>query len=100
MLTITPLTLECLLTERHFRRLWLLQCRALHGPPPEVRKECVLLIGILLAQIVLWSRVENASAGNRTPIDCLEGNHANHYTTDAVRVHLQNLDLFYPWHPG
>ena len=24
-----------------------------------------------------------ASAGNRTPIDCLEGNHANHYTTDA-----------------
>ena len=24
-----------------------------------------------------------ASAGNRTPINCLEGNYANHYTTDA-----------------
>ena len=23
------------------------------------------------------------SAGNRTPINCLEGNYANHYTTDA-----------------
>ena len=26
---------------------------------------------------------KNASAGNRTRIDCLEGNHANRYTTDA-----------------
>ena len=24
-----------------------------------------------------------ASAGNQTPINCLEGNYANHYTTDA-----------------
>ena len=24
-----------------------------------------------------------ASAGNRTRVDCLEGNHANPYTTDA-----------------
>ena len=27
---------------------------------------------------------KSASAGNRTRIDCLEGNHANRYTTDAV----------------
>ena len=27
--------------------------------------------------------VHTALAGNRTPIDCLEGNHANHYTTNA-----------------
>ena len=27
-----------------------------------------------------------ASAGNRTPINCLEGNYANHYTTDACGV--------------
>ena len=26
---------------------------------------------------------KDASAGNRTPINCLEGNYANHYTTDA-----------------
>ena len=25
-----------------------------------------------------------ASAGSRTRIDCLEGNHANRYTTDAT----------------
>ncbi len=24
-----------------------------------------------------------ASGGSRTPVDCLEGNHANRYTTDA-----------------
>ena len=27
-----------------------------------------------------------ASAGSRTRIDCLEGNHANRYTTDAFSV--------------
>ena len=26
---------------------------------------------------------KSASAGNRTPINCLEGNYADHYTTDA-----------------
>ena len=26
---------------------------------------------------------KNASAGNRTPINCLEGNYASHYTTNA-----------------
>ena len=29
-----------------------------------------------------------ASAGNRTPINCLEGNYANHYTTDALMFSL------------
>ena len=28
---------------------------------------------------------KDASAGSRTRVDCLEGNHANRYTTDAVR---------------
>ena len=37
-------------------------------------------------------RIPAASAGNRTPIDCLEGNHANHYTTDAgIHTHHQLL---------
>ena len=28
---------------------------------------------------------ENAMAGNWTRVDCLEGNHANHYTTIAEK---------------
>ena len=38
-----------------------------------------------------------ATAGNRTPINCLEGNYANHYTTVAVEFSLsgiQCLDFF------
>ena len=38
-----------------------------------------------------------ATAGNRTPINCLEGNYANHYTTVAVEFGLsgiQCLDSF------
>ena len=31
----------------------------------------------------ITSDEKSASAGNRTPINCLEGNYANHYTTDA-----------------
>jgi hypothetical protein len=27
-------------------------------------------------------------AGNRTRVDCLEGNHANHYTTIAFECHM------------
>ena len=32
-----------------------------------------------------------ASAGNRTPINCLEGNYANHYTTVAVSSYLSDV---------
>ena len=28
---------------------------------------------------------ENASAGNRTRVNCLEGSYAHHYTTDALQ---------------
>ena len=35
-------------------------------------------------------------AGYRTPIDCLEGNHANHYTTDASSPTGEIMD--YPLH--
>ncbi len=39
-----------------------------------------------------------ASAGSRTRVDCLEGNHANRYTTDACRIHiglkLLNIKLY------
>ena len=31
-----------------------------------------------------YIKITRASAGNRTRIDCLEGNHANLYTTDAL----------------
>ena len=34
----------------------------------------------------VYRPIQNASAGNRTRIDCLEGNHANRYTTDASDV--------------
>ena len=37
---------------------------------------------------------ECASAGNRTRIDCLEGNHANLYTTDAFILYT-NSDTFF-----
>ena len=33
---------------------------------------------------IVTKNAENASAGNRTRIYCLEGNNANLYTTDAV----------------
>ena len=32
---------------------------------------------------VVYTKMATASAGSRTRIDCLEGNHANRYTTDA-----------------
>ena len=31
----------------------------------------------------------DASAGNRTRINCLEGSYADHYTTDAIRSPLR-----------
>ena len=34
----------------------------------------------------------DASAGNRTRINCLEGSYADHYTTDA---HMVQLKIFY-----
>jgi hypothetical protein len=36
---------------------------------------------------------KNASAGNRTRVNCLEGSYAHHYTTDALyqRAHYHNL---------
>ena len=34
---------------------------------------------------------KSASAGNRTPINCLEGNYANHYTTVAVSSFLSDV---------
>ena len=33
-----------------------------------------------------WAKNTCASAGSRTRVDCLEGNHANRYTTDANTV--------------
>ena len=33
-----------------------------------------------------WAKNLCASAGSRTRVDCLEGNHANRYTTDANTV--------------
>ena len=35
---------------------------------------------------IVTENAENASAGNRTRIYCLEGNNANLYTTDAAVV--------------
>ena len=36
-----------------------------------------------------------ASAGNRTRNDCLEGNHANHYTTDASYNTMMEMSTTY-----
>ena len=35
-----------------------------------------------------------ASAGSRTRIDCLEGNHANRYTTDALHA-IKHSSMLY-----
>ena len=37
----------------------------------------------LTVRLVKKERKKNASAGNRTRINCLEGSYADHYTTDA-----------------
>ena len=34
---------------------------------------------------------KSASAGNRTPINCLEGNYASHYTTNAYELKFFNV---------
>ena len=34
--------------------------------------------------IIIGKEKTNASAGNRTRINCLEGSYADHYTTDAL----------------
>ena len=36
----------------------------------------------------------SASAGSRTRIDCLEGNHANRYTTDAFFLYSGTAEKF------
>ena len=38
-----------------------------------------------------------ASAGNRTPINCLEGNYASHYTTNAYESLLFNIFSWIIW---
>ena len=38
---------------------------------------------IFLIQLFKFCTKKNASAGNRTRINCLEGSYADHYTTDA-----------------
>ena len=45
-----------------------------------------MLYTLLICNIIdiVTKNAENASAGNRTRIYCLEGNNANLYTTDAV----------------
>ena len=43
------------------------------------------------SKCLYFSLKERASAGNRTRIDCLEGNHANLYTTDAMLKLLPNM---------
>jgi hypothetical protein len=39
---------------------------------------------------------KNASAGNRTRVNCLEGSYAHHYTTDAshFKAEMANMQLF------
>ena len=42
----------------------------------------------------------NASAGNRTRVNCLEGSYAHHYTTDAYNIRCQSDELnknFFKW---
>ena len=35
----------------------------------------------------------NASAGNRTRVNCLEGSYAHHYTTDAYNTCCQSDEV-------
>ena len=67
-------------SERHGKHV----CKT---PPLRAHAHIVdLWLASMQATIQNWQQPTYASAGNRTPIDCLEGNHANHYTTDA---HMQ-----------
>ena len=38
---------------------------------------------VIMKNIAMKSFILSASAGSRTRVDCLEGNHGNRYTTDA-----------------
>ena len=62
---------------------------------------CIAVTGISGANVVqptqLQLKIRNekcASAGSRTRIDCLEGNHANRYTTDALHAIRHSLMLY------
>ena len=43
---------------------------------------------LISKQSIIWKKVFtcNASAGNRTRVNCLEGSYAHHYTTDAYTL--------------
>ena len=38
---------------------------------------------MILTVVQEKNKKDNASAGNRTRVNCLEGSYAHHYTTDA-----------------
>ena len=61
----------------------------------ENNKDHNLLFSISKTQIdsILDKKTLSASAGSRTRIDCLEGNHANRYTTDAAMCTKQSVHL-------
>ena len=53
-----------------------------------------ILLGLCTINSHVLKGKKCASAGNRTRIDCLEGNHANLYTTDAADM-WRDIDVFY-----
>ena len=49
---------------------------------------------IIVKKKIVRQKKSSASAGSRTRIDCLEGNHANRYTTDALTTQIKFTMLF------
>ena len=70
--------------------------------PTTLLKQGKILPGKIVMQFLFWHSTNdgdvksiftsltnqkyNASAGNRTRVNCLEGSYAHHYTTDAVVI--------------
>ena len=58
-----------------------------------------MLYTLLICNIIdiVTKNAENASAGNRTRIYCLEGNNANLYTTDVMTGGEKHLNQYLPY---
>ncbi len=52
---------------------------------------------MILTVVQKKKKKDNASAGNRTRVNCLEGSYAHHYTTDAflLGLYYRSLHMMY-----
>ena len=69
--------------------------QSFHTSPCDVfHRISFILVKVILNMRCAWvNQNKNALAGNRTRISCLEGMNANHYTTNACRQSVSNLNI-------